>query len=73
MYVCMYIAWWLSSKESICHGRRHRFSPWIVKIPWRRKWQHTPIFLPGKFPGQRSLVGYTVHGVAERVRGDLVT
>ena len=29
------------------------------KIPWRRKWEPTPIFLTGKFPGQRSLVGYS--------------
>ena len=35
-----------------------RFDPWVGKIPWRRKWQPTPVFLPGKFPGQRSLVGY---------------
>ena len=30
---------------------------WVGKIPWRRKWQPTPVFLPGKFHGQRSLVG----------------
>ena len=34
------------------------------KIPWRRKWQPTPVFLPGEAHGQRSLAGYTVHGVA---------
>ena len=32
--------------------------PWVWRIPWRRKWQPTPAFLPGKFHGQRSLVGY---------------
>ena len=32
---------------------------------WRRKWQSTPVFLPGKFQGQRSLAGYVVHGVAK--------
>ena len=42
---------------------RHRFNPWVGKIPWRRKWQPTPVFLPGKFHGQRSLA--TVHGVAK--------
>ena len=31
--------------------------PWVGKIPWRREWQPTPIFLPGEFHGQRSLVG----------------
>ena len=35
--------------------RRHGFDPWVGKIPWRRKWQPTPLFLPGKFHGQRSL------------------
>ena len=36
--------------------RRHRFNPWVRKIPWRRKWQPSPVFSPGKFHGQRSLV-----------------
>ena len=35
-----------------------RLDPWIGRIPWSRKWQLTPVFLPGKFLGQRSLVGY---------------
>ena len=34
------------------------FDPCVGKIPWRRKWQPTPVFLPGAFYGQRSLVGY---------------
>ena len=33
--------------------------PWVRKIPWRRKWQCTPVFLPGKSHGQRSLAGYS--------------
>ena len=36
-----------------------RFSPWVGKIPWRRKWLPAPVFLPGEFHGQRSLVGYS--------------
>ena len=36
-----------------------RFSPWVRKIPWRRKWQLIPVFLPGESHGQRSLVGYS--------------
>ena len=41
--------------------------PWVGKIPWRRKWQPPPGFLPGKSHGQRSLAGYSpVHGVAKR-------
>ena len=42
--------------------RRHkkfRFDPWVEKITWRRKWQLTPVFLPGESHGQRSLVGYS--------------
>ena len=39
--------------------------PGLGRFPWRRKWQSTPVFLPGKSFGQRSLVGYTVHGVAK--------
>ena len=38
---------WCSGKEPICQCRRLRFDPWVRKIPWRRKWQPTPAFLPG--------------------------
>ena len=34
-----------------------RLHPWVGKIPWHKKWQHTIVFLPGEFHGQRSLVG----------------
>ena len=37
--------------------RRCRFDPWVGKIPWNRKWQHTPVFLPGEFHGHRVLAG----------------
>ena len=52
------LPWWFSGKESACQYRRHGFNLWIGKIPWRRKWQPTPAFLPGKSHGQRSLAGY---------------
>ena len=39
-------------------SRRSGFEPWVGKIPWRRKRQPTPVFLPGKSPGQKGLVGY---------------
>ena len=39
--------------------RRCRFDPWVRKTPWRRKWQPTPVFLPGQSHRQRSLVGYS--------------
>ena len=43
-----------------CEGhKRCRFYPWLGRIFWRKKWQPTPVFLPGKFHGQRSLVGLT--------------
>ena len=44
--------------------KRHGFNPWVRKSPWRRAWQPTPVFLPGKFHGQRSLTA-TVHRAAE--------
>ena len=51
---------WLSGKEPACQCRGRGFNPWFGKIPWRRKWQPTPGFLPGKFRGQRILVGYSL-------------
>ena len=53
---------WQSGKESTRKCRRHkrfRFNPWVGKIPWKRKWQHTPVFLAGRPHGQRSLEGYS--------------
>ena len=38
---------------------------WVEKIPWRRKWQPTPVFLPGEFHGQRRLVGHSPWGHRE--------
>ena len=54
-----------NGKEPICQCRKwksHGFDPWVEKIPWKRAWQPTPVFLPGKFQGQRSLVGYSPWG-----------
>ena len=45
--------------------RRPGFDPWVGKIPRSRKWQPTPVFLPGEFHGQRSLVGYSPQGHKE--------
>ena len=44
---------------------RPGFEPWFGKIPWRKKWQSTPVLLPGKSHGQRSLVGYSLWGLKE--------
>ena len=41
------------------------FNPWIWKIPWSRKWQRSPVFLPRAFHGQRSLAGYSPWGCKE--------
>ena len=53
---------WHSYKEPPYQCRicwRHRFDPWVRKIPWRRAWQPTPVFLPGESHGQRSLGSYS--------------
>ena len=51
--------------------KSHKFDPWVGKIPWSRKWQPTPVFLPGESHGQRSLVGCSPWGL--RVGHDWVT
>ena len=55
----------LSFKEYACQCRRHEFNPWVGNIPWRRAWQPTPVFLPGKSHGQGSLAGYSPWGHRE--------
>ena len=69
----LYRQWWgfpggSGGKKSSCQCRRCRrlgFDPWVGKILWRRKWQPTLVFLPGKFCVQRSLVGYSPWGHKE--------
>ena len=53
------IPWWLSGKDFRLQYWRPRFGLWVRKIPWRRKWQPTPVFLAGKPHGQMNLVGYS--------------
>ena len=60
---------WLSSKEPACNAGDTHSNPWAKNIPWRRKEQPTPVFLPGKSQRQRSLVGYPPWG-CRRVRHD---
>ena len=45
--------------------KRHRFHPWVKKIPWRRAWQPTPVFLSGESHGERSLAGHSPWGHKE--------
>jgi len=55
-------------KESACDATDTRDMgsiEWVEKIPWRRKWQLTPVFLPGKPHGRRSLAGYSPWGCKE--------
>ena len=51
--------WWLRWQRICLQCKRSGFHSSVRKIPWRREWLPTPIFLPGKFHGQRSLVGYS--------------
>ena len=64
-WACTHLLWGFpggsDGQESACQCRRPGFEPWIRKIPWRRKWQSTLVFLPGEFHGQ-SLVGYSPRG-----------
>ena len=53
---------WLSGRRICLQCRRCGFDPWVRKIPLRRAWQPTPVFLPGESHGERSLVGYTLWG-----------
>ena len=54
------------SVGSVClQCGRPGFNPWVGKIPWRRKWQPTPVLLPGKSHGLRSLAGYSPWGRKE--------
>ena len=57
------LPWQLNGKESACNaGDTREFDPCLGKIPWRREWQATPVFLLGKSYGQRNLAGYSPWG-----------
>ena len=53
---------WLRWQRICLQCRRPGFEPWIRKIPWRRGWLSTPVFLPGEFHGQKSPAGYSPSG-----------
>ena len=58
-------------KWSCLQCGRQGFDPWVFKIPWRKEWQATAVFLPGEFHGQSSLVGYSPRAMgSQRVRHD---
>ena len=57
-----------AGKDPACQCRRHKrykFQPCVGKLPWRRAWQPTPVFLPGESHGQKSLAGYSAWGHKE--------
>ena len=56
---------WFSGKDSTCQCRRHMFDPWVRKIPLRKEWLSTPVFLPRESQGQRSLADYSPWGCKE--------
>ena len=63
-----------SGKEHTCQCRRHKrcsFDPWVGKIPQRKAWKLTPVFLPAESHGQRSLVGYNPQGRKESVTSEV--
>ena len=66
--VCVCEHRWCSAKESTYQRKRRKrdgFDPWVRKISCSRKWQPTPVFLPGNFQGQKSLAGYSSSGCKE--------
>ena len=46
---------------------RCEFDPWVGKVPWRRKWQPTPVFLLEELHGQKSLTGYSSMGLQNKI------
>ena len=58
-------SWWLTWWRICLQCRRPEFNPWVRKIPWRREWLPTPVFLPGVSHGQRGLAGYSPWGHKE--------
>ena len=65
MYILSCFPYGSGGKDSTCNVGDPGFNPWVRKIPRRREWQHTQVFLPEKSPGQRSQVGYSPWGHKE--------
>ena len=63
---CTGLPWWLRWERICLQCRRPGFNPWFRKIPWRREWLPTPVFLPGEFHEQRSLVGCSPWGFSSQ-------
>ena len=66
MYTILYqVVLVIKNLATNAEDMRHGFDPWVAKIPWRREWPPTPVFLPGESHGQRSLVGDSPKGRKE--------
>ena len=63
--ILLVVTWWLRQYSIGLQCGRPRFNPWVRKLSWRRKWQPTAVFLPGKSHGWRNLVGYSPWGRKE--------
>ena len=55
----------VKNQPANAEGMRLWFNPWVGKIPWRRAWHHTLVFLPGESHGQKNLAGYSLWGCKE--------
>ena len=71
--MCAGLPQWLRRLRICLQCRRCEFDHWVGKIPWRRKWLPTPVFLPGKSHRQRSLLGYIQSMGLQRVGREWVT
>ena len=65
MRLTVNIPWWLRQQRNCLQCSRPGFDPWVGKMPWRREWLPTLVFLPGKFHAQRRLAGYSPWGHKE--------
>jgi len=63
----MGLPWWLRWQRICLQCQRPMFNLWVGKMPWKREWLPTPVFLTGEFHGQRSLMGYSPWGHKESV------
>ena len=66
------LPWWFRQKRILLHCRRPGFDPWVGKIPWRKAWQPTPVFLPGESPWTEEPGGLQSVGL-QRVGHDWAT
>ena len=55
----------VTNPPTSARDKRCGFDPWVRKIPWKRAWHPTPVYLPGKYHGQKCLAGYSPWGRKE--------